>query len=280
MAFSLDLFRQSNWFTRGWTLQELLAPKRVLFWDQVWRYVGEKSELKDIISKVTGITAEKLEYPTTVFSASVATRMSWASKRHTSRLEDMAYCLLGIFGINMPLLYGEQKKAFTRLQHEIIKQSDDGSIFFWTDQNVTSMLAPWPSVFLDSEIKYDAGPFRFISDHRPYYMTNRGLQIYVPRETPVILRQTLDIPMKGDAVTHRKNREDFWIEPEKLGQGDSILLYLKCHKIIVGPLPISNVEGFVRLQVGGWYWARKETMFLDKWSNYPKLAGDMTIYIK
>ena len=69
-------------------------------------------------------------------SASVAQKMSWASKRTTTRLEDMAYSLMGIFDVNMPLLYGEGQKAFIRLQHEIVRVSDDESIFAWTDSDL------------------------------------------------------------------------------------------------------------------------------------------------
>ena len=69
-------------------------------------------------------------------SASVAQKMSWASRRTTTRLEDVAYSLMGIFDVNMPLLYGEGQKAFMRLQHEIVRVSDDESIFAWTDSDL------------------------------------------------------------------------------------------------------------------------------------------------
>ena len=86
--------------------------------------------------------------------ASVATKMSWISKRQTSRSEDMAYCLLGLFGVNMPMLYGEGRKAFLRLELEIIKKSNDDSIFAWTspnpENNNSGLLALWPDVFADS----------------------------------------------------------------------------------------------------------------------------------
>jgi hypothetical protein len=111
---------KSVWFTRGWTLQELLAPLFARFYDQSWRYIGSKYSLKDMVSAATGIEQQYLLKGDIEF-ASVAKRMSWAAKRRTTRVEDMAYCLLGIFGVNMPLLYGEGTKAFTRLQEEIMK---------------------------------------------------------------------------------------------------------------------------------------------------------------
>jgi hypothetical protein len=120
----------SRWFTRGWTLQELVAPAIVWFYDSSWKYLGSKRELESVLVKITSIDADVLMHGN--FEAvSIARRMSWAAKRQTSRIEDQAYCLLGIFDVNMPLLYGEGMKAFTRLQEEIIKTSDDQSLFAW-----------------------------------------------------------------------------------------------------------------------------------------------------
>ncbi|KAI0141967.1 heterokaryon incompatibility protein-domain-containing protein [Pestalotiopsis sp. NC0098] len=122
----------SRWFSRGWTLQELLAPREVLFFDMNWKKLGPKYGLLDLLAKKTGIDsyflytgAERLG------EASVATRMSWAAGRETKRLEDRAYCLLGLFGIHMPMLYGEGALAFERLQLEIMKSSNDASILAW-----------------------------------------------------------------------------------------------------------------------------------------------------
>ncbi|KAI1452870.1 HET-domain-containing protein [Annulohypoxylon moriforme] len=124
-------FAQSRWFTRGWTLQELLAPSRVIFFDHRWTILGDRSELAIIISSITRIHIGALNERSTIHDYSIAQRMSWAADRQTSRLEDIAYCLLGIFDINIPLLYGEGLKAFSRLQQEIIKVSDDQSILAW-----------------------------------------------------------------------------------------------------------------------------------------------------
>jgi hypothetical protein len=127
-------FEQSKWFTRGWTLQELLAPKRVVFLDCNWDTFGTKETLVDKVSMITGIEQSYLMsnfFITLPGHVSVAEKMSWASKRITSRAEDMAYCLLGIFDINMSLLYGEGIKAFLRLQRKIIKAGNDMSVFAW-----------------------------------------------------------------------------------------------------------------------------------------------------
>ncbi|KAH8782110.1 heterokaryon incompatibility protein-domain-containing protein, partial [Hyaloscypha finlandica] len=121
-----DDLRGSNWFTRGWTLQELLAPSSVVFFDTNWNDVGTKGSLVDIISEITGI-GDFVNFE----GACVAQKMSWMAKRETTRVEDGAYCLLGLFNVNMPPLYGEGEKSFMRLQLEILKTSDDESIFAW-----------------------------------------------------------------------------------------------------------------------------------------------------
>jgi hypothetical protein len=103
-------FVRSRWFTRGWTLQDLIAPSTVIFFADDWQEIGTKPSLQEVISAITGINANIL-LGDDLESASVTQRMSWASKRKTARSEDLAYCLLGIFGVNMPMLYGEGERA-------------------------------------------------------------------------------------------------------------------------------------------------------------------------
>ena len=112
-------FRKSRWFTRGWTLQELIAPASVEFFSVEGERLGDKKSLERQIHEITGITAQALQgSPLSHFS--VNKRMSWAAKRETKREEDAAYSLLGIFDIHMPLIYGEgRKKALVRLYKEI-----------------------------------------------------------------------------------------------------------------------------------------------------------------
>ncbi|EUC43529.1 hypothetical protein COCMIDRAFT_50334, partial [Bipolaris oryzae ATCC 44560] len=122
-----EQFRTSRWFTRCWTLQELLAPIDVIFYNCNWHRLGRRSDHSELISGITGIDVDALRGRSArnydngdPFGAHcVAKRMSWASQRDTTRTEDMTYCLLGIFNINMPLLYGEGDRAFHRLQEEI-----------------------------------------------------------------------------------------------------------------------------------------------------------------
>lgn len=137
----LAQFEKSRWFTRGWTLQELLAPSRLELFAKEWTPIGSRRGLVNEISTVTRIQSRNLRGSALIPSVPIATRMSWVAHRRTTRPEDIAYCLLGIFDVNMPLLYGEGPKAFSRLQEEIVKRSEDDSIFAWIDP-----------VFQDAEI--------------------------------------------------------------------------------------------------------------------------------
>jgi hypothetical protein len=120
----------------GWTLQELVAPKHVDFFGEDekgdWFFLGTKDDLRNDISNITKIDANILKGSEGILKASIAQRMSWASGRKTTRPEDIAYCLLGIFNINMPLLYGEGEKAFTRLQEKLLDVSSDHTILAWS----------------------------------------------------------------------------------------------------------------------------------------------------
>ncbi|KAI0888157.1 HET-domain-containing protein [Annulohypoxylon maeteangense] len=174
-------FRQSKWFLRGWTLQELIAPRRLVFYSSSWAKIGDRSDLASDISAVTGIETRLLRGVADIHAVSIAKKMSWAARRETTRVEDIAYCLLGLFDVNMPLLYGEGTKAFTRLQEEIIKTSNDHTVFCWSRTSVpadwTSMLAPSPAVFRDAG---DYVPIDAWEIPMPHSMTNLGLSIYLP----------------------------------------------------------------------------------------------------
>ena len=163
---------QSRWFCRGWTLQELLAPSVVRFFNQKGEFLGDKDALRELILDTTGINFGAILWPSTLESYSIATRLSWASRRETKRKEDEAYCLLGILGVHMPLLYGEGENAFRRLQEELIKISDDESIFAHSGYN---LLARGPHEF--------AGARQVIvlrkSESAPYSITNAGLHIHM-----------------------------------------------------------------------------------------------------
>ncbi|KAH7018309.1 heterokaryon incompatibility protein-domain-containing protein [Microdochium trichocladiopsis] len=194
---ALRLLGRSRWFTRGWTLQEILAPSEVVFLDRTWTRFGTKEGFADILESITSIRRVFLVFPQRLSDASVAERLSWASNRQTSRKEDMAYCLLGLLGINMPLLYGEGHRAFHRLQQELIRNVYDHTILAWglyaspfaqlkyivgSTREAPPLLAPIPSAFDNW-----SSANRTLGEGKHYVLTNLGLYIellVVPFHTP------------------------------------------------------------------------------------------------
>jgi Heterokaryon incompatibility protein (HET) len=117
------VFRKSRWFTRGWTLQELIAPLSVEFFSREGKLLGDKNSLKHTVHDITGIAVQALQ-GSALSGFSVTERLSWAEFRETKRAEDKAYSLLGMFNVHMPPLYGEgMESAFRRLREEIDKSS-------------------------------------------------------------------------------------------------------------------------------------------------------------
>ncbi|KAI1746644.1 hypothetical protein F4782DRAFT_523893 [Xylaria castorea] len=137
-AISSDYFKRvdgglSEWFSRGWTLQELLAPPELEFYDRNWNHMGTKRQLAGVLAEVTGIDAQFHTGHKHLSEACIAVKMSWMSRRQTTYPEDMAYSMIGIFNINMPVVYGETgPRAYRRLQ-EILLASPfmDESLFAW-----------------------------------------------------------------------------------------------------------------------------------------------------
>lgn len=174
-------FVNSRWFTRGWTLQELLAPKNVVFFSQNWRPLGSKNTLHYPLAQITGVPADYLVGNKPLWAASVAERMSWMSKRVTQRAEDMAYSMLGIFNIFMPFSYGDGTGAFLRLQEAIMKKIDDHSIFCWewdhtVDPSWVSVFAPSPRAFANSA-KYSPKLWDNGDAAAPYYIRNGAFRL-------------------------------------------------------------------------------------------------------
>jgi hypothetical protein len=167
------LLYHCRWFTRGWTLQELIAPRKVEFFNRYWVHLGSRINLATVLSSITGIDTAILGKNRSkgcwvcrtmnsncarcnlscgihrdLSSTSIAARMTWASQRQVTREEDIAYCLMGLFDVNMPLLYGEGGiKAFRRLQEEIIKKSTDQSIFAFVAKQGQGAFASYPRQF-------------------------------------------------------------------------------------------------------------------------------------
>jgi hypothetical protein len=181
---AFDAFRSSRWFTRGWTLQELIAPPNCTFYSKDWEWLGTKQDdtFREKLSRATGIPSEILADSENIRRMSIAQRMSWASGRRTTRPEDMAYSILGLFGVSIPILYGEgARKAFKRLQLEIISLVPDQTIFAWratrTGQD-SGLLAESPADFADSSSIVASN--QWSSGLRPYTMTNLGLAVTLP----------------------------------------------------------------------------------------------------
>ena len=203
--FGHNFLRYANgwpeWFSRGWTLQEMIAPSYVQFFNTEWRAIGDKRTLASKLNLITGVPEHVLTDGLYGDRPCVAQIMSWAANRTTTRVEDRAYSLMGLLGVNMPMLYGEGKKAFHRLQLEIIRTTNDQSIFAWgwNGQGVRpgNILADDPSVFHYCSRMELIKPDKFLEYLRSLYMpeeelpsieddrlgtfpvTNRGIQIWL-----------------------------------------------------------------------------------------------------
>jgi Heterokaryon incompatibility protein (HET) len=177
---------RSRWFTRGWTLQELIAPRDVIFYSKEWEVIGDRFELAGLIAEVTRIDKHILiakcdeanQWAPPLDKYSIAQRMSWAAGRQTTRNEDQAYCLMGIFHVNMPLLYGERHNAFQRLQEEILKTSHDQSIFAWSSKtrsygSFCGILAQSPN---DFALSHNISSFSALSSGEPVTVSSKGVR--------------------------------------------------------------------------------------------------------
>ena len=138
-------FRNSKWFTRGWTLQELLAPRSVEFFDSKWNRIGSKSDaaLETAIYEITGIPTPAIR-GANLSAYGVQDRIDWLSRRKTTREEDEAYCLFGLLGVFLPVIYGEGKEhAMKRLKKEAGQQNTAGAGSA-SDKTLTWHLGPEP----------------------------------------------------------------------------------------------------------------------------------------
>ncbi|KAH8649758.1 heterokaryon incompatibility protein-domain-containing protein [Tricladium varicosporioides] len=139
-------FKKSRWFTRGWTLQELLAPRSVEFFDVNQKRLGDRESLEGLISEITGISLPALQ-GRNLSSFSIAQRISWGAKRKTKREEDKAYSLIGILDINMSLRYGEGwEGALARVKRKAKKIQNDGGEDLFPENSKEC------SIFLSSHI--------------------------------------------------------------------------------------------------------------------------------
>ena len=188
-----------EWFSRGWTLQELIVPSNVQFLNKNWQNIGDKRTLAPILRNIIRVPEHVLIDELRGNRPYVAQTMSWAANRKTTRVEDKAYSLMGLLDVNMPMLHGEGKKAFHRLQLEIIRASNDQTIFAWhpstKEKQPGSVLADDPSDFRDCSKMELMGHNEFIEYIKKdiqeeelysiedrlstFPITNRGIQIWL-----------------------------------------------------------------------------------------------------
>ncbi|KAL8419289.1 hypothetical protein RB594_002488 [Gaeumannomyces avenae] len=215
-------FAGSRWFQRGWTLQELVASKRVFFFGQGWSPIASRQYISPELSLITGIPEAILGGQANALHYPVGARISWATDRKTTRPEDIAYSLLGLLDINMPLLYGEGSRAFLRLQEEILRQHEDDTIFLWC----TRPAEPWAVRGMLANSPSDFGNFR----EKAYYLC-RGIKptstVEMERIEPI---SAFSSPQSSSGVDNR----GVWFRghvaslPPTYSTNETALLYLNC----------------------------------------------------
>lgn len=175
-----------RWFSRSWTLQELIAPLHIKFYDRDWGFCFTKEMASQALARITGIDVDILNHKIDLSAVSVAQKMSWAATRQSTRIEDVAYSLVGIFGIHMPLLYGEEERAFLRLQAEIISLYPDPTILAWMLRREASEDIPedtedsYSGVMASSPLHFqNCAEVRSLSNQPllDFSMSNRGIQL-------------------------------------------------------------------------------------------------------
>ncbi|KAK3644953.1 hypothetical protein LTR56_009340 [Elasticomyces elasticus] len=204
----LECFEASRWWTRSWTLQELLAPRKVLFFGCAGNPLGALEDLIVRVAGITGIESDVLTHKRPLRDISIARRLSWAANRDATRAEDVAYSLFGILDVNMPLLYGEGPKAFQRLQEELIRQSTDQSIFAWDAPSGfveprELLLAPSPRCFANGR---NIRRRRGTAIESAFRVSNKGLEISLPivrwrpdQDSPYFTLGILDCRYEGSS---------------------------------------------------------------------------------
>ncbi|KAB8236841.1 uncharacterized protein BDW43DRAFT_307857 [Aspergillus alliaceus] len=232
--------RSSEYFKRGWTLQELIAPPDVRLLADDWSEIGSRDSWCSLIHDITNIDESILRGSAQLSGFSIARRMSWAAGRKTTRTEDVAYCLMGIFHVNMPLLYGEGEKAFVRLQEEIMKESADQTLFAWearetSERLATGLLAQSPADFKNSG---DIVPFYFSKkDAAPFSVTNRGIRLHLPFYNNLLVKDILVLECQDTAQSYR-TLVGIYLLPSPAGQ----LQYMRHNSRLNRAIPLGKMR--------------------------------------
>ncbi len=233
-------FRKSRWFTRGWALQELLAPLYLIFFNCAWEEIGTKSSLKGIVADITGI-APSILVLNKGGDVSVAQRLSWAAERQTSVAADKSYCLLGLLGVNIPMKLRtsngkgieedeeDEEKTFFRFQVQMLKTSDDQSLFCWQEppgekRPSAGLLARSPRHFKNCNRFYQSHERRQASKRLTF--SKKGLRIRLPLIPDPDRSPGEDDVYLAIMACHKKPDIDYYDEPpmaiylKKLGDVD------------------------------------------------------------
>jgi len=171
-----------KWFTRGWTLQELITPAEICFYDSAWVLRGTKKDWLEPLTLITGVRVTVLKGVDEAYDIPTAEKMSWASGRATIRVEDVAYYLVGICDVHMPMRYSEGTNAFRRLQEEVMRKTNDLSLLAWvsTTQPPEERRGAWAKS--PSEFAWIASEKLQLTVTGQYSMdlelTSKGLRLY------------------------------------------------------------------------------------------------------
>ncbi|KAG6380587.1 hypothetical protein JVT61DRAFT_4951 [Boletus reticuloceps] len=213
-----DELEKDVWFTRGWTLQELLAPRRIKFYGRNWNELTDVDNDKDhdelmvSMSRITNIPIHDLRHfqPGT---NRIRERMSWASKRTTTRTEDIAYSLIGIFDVNLPIAYGEGTWAFHRLMEVIIHRCDEWGIFAWagppsTHHSRTSAIPQSPACYHLIDVGRFPSETEWVHGDTSFTLSRQGLFL-------TVMIAIGDIERSVDA--HGEEHYEFTVKPSHAG---------------------------------------------------------------
>lgn len=234
----MEALKHAQWFTRGWTLPELIAPTTISFFSRDWTFICSRHDARAEIRRITSVPLTLLSSPgNNIFKQTKSLnaytshhKMQWMSKRHTRHEEDMAYCLLGLFDVQMPIRYGEGERAFERLQDLIIRIRGDASVLMWQAD---------PQCQLG-----DPGPCRYLASHpSAFHQTSTYMSPSEVKE-PVLIGPCSQDMVGLDAVSESqtseprvifKSSEDVILfRPLIQLWTNDLLLWLPAHSTILG----------------------------------------------
>ncbi|KAH9207726.1 hypothetical protein DL95DRAFT_415366 [Leptodontidium sp. 2 PMI_412] len=204
-------FRHSKWFTRAWTLQELIAPKSVEFFSQEGARLGDKGSLESLLHEITGVSVEILRGKPLI-ELTVQERMLWAANRTAKRKEDEAYALLGIFGLHMPMIYGEgRENAFIRLEREIGERSRGanihGNVHWMVPRAINSLFIGRSDILFRIQKALQSQSISVVQKQRRFVITGLGGQgkSEICLQIASLMKQHL----------HYRFRGVFWVDVDK-----------------------------------------------------------------